>query len=419
MKVLIINSVIGVGSTGKICLSLAERLADEGHEVVIAYGRQGNADQELVEKYGRKIGSKISIGFHFLLTRLFDKQGFGSFLATKRFVKWIDEYKPDLIWMHNIHGYYLNVAVLFNYLKAHPEIEKRWTFHDCWPITGHCAYFEYARCKKWQSGCEKCPLKKEYPTSLLCDNSAQNYQRKKTLFTGVANMSLIVPSAWLKSILANSFMREYPATIQYNTIDRGRFTYHSNDLKKRFGVEGKTVLLGVANIWERRKGFEEFAKLSTMLGDSFVIIIVGMVGSKQERLLQSKGFVLTKHVDGNCEYQPTAARSGCPYAYSPISEIGKVIFPDVDSAFNALTGETFVKTDGEWPVHRVILVEKTESVDALVDFYSAADVLLNPTFDENYPTVNLEALSVGTKVITYDTGGCKETIENFEKGLRR
>ena len=189
MKVLQINSVCGVGSTGRIATDLYKVLEEQGHECVIAYGR-GTAPEGIKTI---KIGTDFDNYMHVAKTRIFDKHGFGSTKATKEFIEKVKAYDPDVIHLHNIHGYYINIEILFNYLK---EANKKviWTLHDCWAFTGHCSHFDYIGCDKWKDECEKCPQKKEYPSSILKDNSNWNYEKKKQIFTSVNNMTIVTPS---------------------------------------------------------------------------------------------------------------------------------------------------------------------------------------------------------------------------------
>ena len=181
MKILFINSVCGIGSTGKICAELAEKYEKEGHEVKIAYGRQEFVPDKY-RKYAVRIGNDMSVKFHALKNRITDKHGLYSRKATREFLKWAEEYSPDLLWLHNIHGYYINYEMLFDWIKTRPQMQIKWTLHDCWSFTGHCSHFTVANCYKWKTQCEKCTQTKKYPTCYIFDNSKQNYLRKKSRF---------------------------------------------------------------------------------------------------------------------------------------------------------------------------------------------------------------------------------------------
>jgi hypothetical protein len=117
---------------------------------------------------------------HLTKTRIFDTHGFGSKITTKSFINELEKLNPDVIHLHNIHGYYLHIELLFEYLKKSNK-PVVWTLHDCWSFTGHCAYFEYDGCEKWKLGCNSCPQKNSYPSSLVIDNSHGNYLKKKDI----------------------------------------------------------------------------------------------------------------------------------------------------------------------------------------------------------------------------------------------
>ena len=336
MKVLFINSVCGIGSTGRICTDLAQQLEAEGNEVKIAYGRKGTVPEQF-QKYAVRIGTDFDCKIHAIQTRLFDTHGFGSKHATKEFLKWAEEYKPDLVWLHNLHGYYINVEMLFDWIKKHPEMQVKWTLHDCWAFTGHCSY---------------CSQLRRYPACFAMSSVSKNFERKRKAFTGVKNMTLITPSKWLADLTRQSFLKEYPVEVHYNTIDTSIFKPTPSDFRERYGLQDKIIVLGVANVWEDRKGLFDFYKLAEMLDDRYAIVLVGL----SEKQIKD----LPKNIKG---------------------------------------------------------IQRTNSPQELAAIYTAADVFVNPTYEDNYPTVNLEAQACGTKVITYDTGGCKETLHIKESAL--
>ena len=344
MKVLIVNSVCGVGSTGRICLSLARGFDAAGDTVRIAYGR--GPVPESAQKYAVRIGNRLDFGWHLLMTRLFDGQGLGSARATRRFLARAEEWKPDLLWLHNLHGYYVNYELLFAWIKRHPETEVRCTLHDCWAFTGHCPYFTAAGCRKWETACDKCPQKKLYPASLLFDRSRKNYARKKAAFTGVENMTLITPSRWLAGLVQKSFLKDYPVEVQHNTIDTDVFRPTESRFRQEHGLEGKRIVLGVSNAWqEPRKGLKDMLALPALLGDGYAVVIVGL---------------------------PDELRKSLPAG--------------------------------------VIGLGRTSDAKELAAIYTAADVFVNPTYEDNYPTTNLEAQACGTPAVTYDTGGSPESV---------
>jgi len=206
---------------------------------------------------------------------LLDDHGFGSKAATKRFLDWVKQYDPDVIWLHNIHGYYIHIGLLFDYLHTCGK-EIIWTLHDCWAFTGHCAYFDFAGCDRWKSGCYRCPQKKAYPASHGLDGSRSNYEKKKALFTGIPNLRLTVPSFWLEKRVKQSFLRDYPVEVIYNTINRDIFRPTPGNFREKHGLQEKIVLLGVASVWDARKGLSDFVELAGMLDERYKIVLIGL-----------------------------------------------------------------------------------------------------------------------------------------------
>lgn len=279
MKILMINVVCGIRSTGRICTDLATALEAEGHEVKIAYGRENVPKQ--YQKYAIRIGTNLGTKLHGVEARLNDAAGFGSRLATRAFIRWVKEYDPDIIYLHNLHGYYINIEILFDYLKTCGK-QIIWTLHDCWAFTGHCTHFTVAGCNQWKTKCQKCCQKGEYPKSILLDRCADNFQRKKAAFTGVSGMKLITPSHWLADLVKQSYLKEYPVEVVYNSVDENVFRPTSSDFRQRYGLVEKRIVLGVANVWDERKGLDDFYSLSEILDDRYKIVLVGQIQNKKK-----------------------------------------------------------------------------------------------------------------------------------------
>lgn len=218
MRVLQINTSYNFSAPGRIASELGNLLINYGHESIVAYGR--SCREGLSETI--KIGNKADLFFHFLTSRLLDRHGFGSSRATEDLINRIKVINPDVIHLHNIHGYYINIKALFNYLK-NADKPIIWTFHDCWPFTGHCSYFDRVHCTKWQSECFNCPLIKFYPESWFFDNSRRNFWQKKALFDAIPNMILICPSSWMAGNLNKSFLNRYPVKVINNGVDLTKF----------------------------------------------------------------------------------------------------------------------------------------------------------------------------------------------------
>lgn len=341
MKLLQINSIVNSGSTGRIAEDIGNVAINSGHESFIAYGR-GNrpSSSQLI-----RIGKQLDVYWHGLTTLLTDRHGFSSAKATEKLIHIIDQINPDVIGLHNLHGYYINIEILFNYLKT-IDIPVLWTLFDCWSFTGHCSYFDDIKCEKWQTHCIQCPKYRNYPTALV-DNSFINFDDKKRLFTGVKSLEILVHSSWLGGLVKKSFLKEYPIHIKPSAIDLSVFKPAQSSISISYNLENKKVLLGCASVWSERKGLNDFIKLSNVLDSEFIIVLIG---------LNKKQFLS---------------------------------LPE-----------------------NIIGINRTESTLELAQWYSLADVFINPTYQDNFPTTNIEALACGTPVITYDTGGSPEAIDN-------
>lgn len=239
---------------------------------MIAYGRDEFLPDD-IRTY--KIGNKLDIYVHGIKTRLFDTHGFESKKATQKLITAIEQYKPDVIWLHNLHGYYLNIELLFEYLKK-IKVKVKWTLHDCWSFTGHCAHFSYVGCDKWLTGCYDCPQKKRYPETYLLGNEKNNYKRKKIAFCGVPDMEIIVVSHWLEALVKRSFLKDYKVTMIYNNVDEKKFKYHKSDILGKYGIAEKKIILGVATDWTEYKGLYDFYYLAEKLSDEYKVVLLGL-----------------------------------------------------------------------------------------------------------------------------------------------
>lgn len=348
MKTLLqINPVLRVNtSTGRIMQEIGELAMQHGWRSCIAYskGRDGikSCQSEVIP-----VGNKWSTIWHGLETRLFDRHGLASNEATRLFVKQIQELKPDVIHIHNIHGYFLNYQILFDFL-AKSNIPVIWTVHDCWLYTGHCYYYSYAGCNKWQTGCGHCPQKKEFPASWLIDRSHQNYEDKKQAFTSLPldQLTIVPVSEWIREEMQYSFFRNNQFHVIHNGINTNIFNiYNPEQVKQKYELNGKHILLGVASIWSREKGFDDCIQMADLLHPDEMLVLVGVRPEQQKRLKKN-----------------------------------------------------------------MLGIPRTENIHQLAELYAAADAFINPTWQDNYPTVNLEAIACGTPVVTYRTGGSIEAI---------
>ena len=285
MKILMINSVCGIRSTGRICTDLATELEHCGHEVKIAYGRE--TVPEKFQKYAVRIGNGLNVYASGICSRCFGNEGFNSTSATKKFLKWAESFNPDLVWLHNLHGYYINVELLFKWIKSRPNMQVKWSLHDCWPFTGHCPHFVLVKCDRWKTECGNCVRYKQYPKSLFIDNSKNNFIKKKELFTNIPNMTLIIPTHWLENFVKESFLKEYPVEIIPHKINQEIFKPRSSDFREKHNLQDKKIILGAATAWGVNKGLNDFIDLSGLLGENYAVVLVGLT-KKQIKNLPSR-----------------------------------------------------------------------------------------------------------------------------------
>lgn len=425
MRILFINHTIGIGSTGRICTDLAAAYEKEGHECKIAYGR--GACAERFERYAVRIGSDLSLYANVVKARIFDNDGLSAKRATRRFLEWARAYDPDVLWLHNLHGYYINYEMLFAFIKSRPQMKVKWTLHDCWSFTGHCACFTMADCRQWETHCTHCVQKGEYPASRVMDGCKRNFERKRASFTGVSSMELVTPSKWLADLTKKSFLREYPVTVVHNKIDLDIFKPTEGDFRSLYGVEGKTLLLGVANAWQKSKGLYDFLSLARVLGDGYAIALVGLTEKQIEEVCRlmpqmkkaaspSERATVLVHTDACATDEE---RAFCERAAQtdpkPIYRaLGAAIEVSPFALAKQIMGESCT---AQGAVAKLILMQRTDTPTELAALYTAADLFLNPTYEDNYPTTNLEAQACGTTVITYKTGGCVETLDPIKEDI--
>jgi glycosyltransferase involved in cell wall biosynthesis len=343
MKILQINSTVNSGSHGRIAEDIGKVLLAQEHESVIAAAHTGRGSASGLVTIGKAWDRNL----HGLKTRLLDRHGFGSIKATHLFIDRIKEIKPDIIHLHNIHGYYLNIRLLFDYFKE-VQLPVVWTLHDCWPFTGHCSFFDAVNCSKWQTECNNCPNLEGYPASWGVDQSKRNFNDKKGIFNGLNSLQIVTPSNWLANHVSKSFLSGYPVKVIHNGIDLNAFQPNKSNerILAKYKLSENPVLLGVASIWDKRKGLDDFIQLSQIIDKDFQIVLVGL---------------------------------------------NKTQLSNLPGNFKG--------------------IERTESIEELAALYSVADAFLNPTYVDNFPTTNIEALACGTSVITYNTGGSPEAID--------
>ena len=288
-RLLLINVALNWGSTGKIVEGIGKLAIKQGWEVYVAHGARYKNQSDL---NSIPISSKVGEWLHYIKSTLFDAQGLGSKCETKSFLRQLEALKPDIVHIHNIHGCYINYPLLFRYIKAH-HIPVVWTLHDCWSITGHCAYFEMAGCNKWEALCTECPQKREFPSSCFLDRSRQNYELKKRLFSDLQEMYITTVSTWLKGIVSKSYLSKYPITVIANGIDTEIYKPTKGFIRTHYKLSDKKILLSVATGFEKRKGIDDYVKLSKILPDEFRLLLVG-ANENDKKVLPENVIVVTR-----------------------------------------------------------------------------------------------------------------------------
>lgn len=342
--IVLINTVL-YGSTGNIVRQLKTLAEDNGMKAytVSAYSRKNTM------KYGDNdivIGHYIDRYLHIWLSRVTGLSGSFSVISTLELICKLKRIKPDVIHLHNLHNAYINLPILFRYIKKN-DVKVIWTLHDCWAFTGRCPHFDMLGCEKWKTGCSNCPYPPEfYPVSNR-DESGMMWRIKKASFTGVKDMTLVTPSEWLAGLARESFLKEYPVITINNGIDLEIFRPIKNHIFEEITASGKHIVLGLAMDWNKRKGLDVMIEVSKRLSNKYQILMVGTDNKLAEQL----------------------------------------------SKYN------------------IKCINRTGSQQELAEIYTASDVFINPTREDNFPTVNLEALACGTPVITFDTGGSPESLD--------
>lgn len=338
-KFIVVINEVDFGSTGNVAINVLNALDDNEYEkLLVCHESLGRYPNEYIinkNKFGYLI-NKIK-------SRFDASDGFHSKRETKKLVKKLSERKPDLLFLNNLHGSYINLEVLFDFIKAN-QIKCIWTLHDCWAFTGKCAHFTAVKCDKWKTECKNCPNLHTHPRAYLFDHSKKLYCLKKNLFNGMEDLiTFVSPSNWLLDLLDESYLKEFKKEVINNGIDVNKFKKTSSS--KPAKLKDKKVILCVANVIDERKGINDIVKLSNLLDDDERIVLVGDLKEK-------------------------------------------IKLPN-----------------------NIIHIEHTNNVSELIDIYSYSDVFFNPTFEDNYPTVNLEANACGLPIVAYQSGGAGEAVD--------
>lgn len=347
-KLLQINSVVNSGSTGRIAEQINKKAIENNWSSYIAYGRFANkSTAKLI-----KVGTKKDFYFHIFKSFVLGQHGLASKEATLVLIESIKNINPDIIHLHNIHGYYLNYEILFEFLKDFKG-KIVWTLHDCWSFTGHCTYFSDINCTKWISGCENCPKVKNYPSSLIFDTSKSAYFSKKSNFSNLKNLQIVTVSNWLQSLVSKSFLKDHPVQTIHNGVDLQIFDLkeRNQNLLNKYHLSDKFVMLAAATSWSKHKGFDDYLKLASFLAKDEVLILIGLS-----------------------------------------QEIIKIL-----------------------PLN-VIGISKTESQEELADWYNSTHVVLNLSYQETFGMTSVEGFACGKPTIVYNATASPELVSREELG---
>lgn len=329
---------------GKVMLGIAEVARNSGFDYY-TYSPESKIDSPknhsyIISRYTNYANMKISqlIGYDSAVINY----------GTYKLINQLKKIRPDLIHLHGLHGWYIDYKKLFEYIKQN-NIPVVWTQHDCWAFTGKCTHFSYVKCNKWKTGCYDCPQLSRYPESKFIDNSKPMYNYKKNTFTSLKKCQIVSVSNWLMSILEESFLKNYPITTIENGIDVSVFKFIKSDLRNKYGLNDKVIILGVAASWNERKGLDDFINLRGMLPeDKFEIIIIGLNSQQLDR----------------------------------------------------------VKKEG------IIGISRTANKSELAEWYSTCDVFFNPSIEETFGLVTVEAMACGAPVIVYNSTAAPELIKH-------
>ena len=344
MTVIQINATYETGSTGKIMSDLSKVMNHNGITNYMVSGYFNSVINDSVF-YVSDRNPKLEVKKNLLISRITGKMGYRNKYQTNKAIEWIKIKKPDIIHLHNIHGDWINVKLLFEYIKK-AKIPVVWTLHDCWAFTGRCSHFELCGCEKWKTQCYNCTNKRVYPITYFIDKSESMYRDKKEWFSGIEKMIIVTPSLWLSKYVKESFLGDYQIEVINNGIDTSVFYPQKKKSRYYMDFDDKKIILGVASCWSKTKGFDDFIKLDSMIDhNKYQIVMVGLNERQREMLPKT-----------------------------------------------------------------ILGISRTNNQQELAELYSGADVFINPTYQDNYPTTNLEAISCGTPVITYNTGGSPECI---------
>jgi glycosyltransferase involved in cell wall biosynthesis len=273
MKVLQINAVNGILSTGRTTMEMTQELKRLGHEAYTAY-----AMGIMMEDHSYRIGCYLDRKVHALCSRIFGLQSYFSVIATLRLIHYMKSICPDIVLLHNLHSNFINLNLLLRFL-AKNKIATVITLHDCWFYTGRCFHYSINNCYQWQTKCYCCPNNINTTPTWFFDRSEKMWLDKKKYFSKLDQWAVVGVSDWITKEAEKSFLSKANRLIRiYNWINLEVFKpYDDQDLRKSLGLEHDFIIIGVASVWVASKGLEEFIKLSKMISKNCKILLVGTI----------------------------------------------------------------------------------------------------------------------------------------------
>lgn len=281
MRIFQLNTYCGIKSTGRIALEIARLVQNDGGECLIGYGVPEISKD--AQPFACRVGKPLERKLHGAIRKLFDAEGYGSYIGTKKLIREMERFQPDLVHFHNLHGCYLHLPSLFRYLSK-ADLPIVWTLHDCWPFTGHCAYFDFAECNLWKTGCHHCMQQKSYPACVGLDGSKRNYRHKMKWFRLLKRLTFVAPCQWMLGPLGESFMKDYPARVIPNGVNLAAFQPTESDLRERYHLDNKAVCLSVAAEWDARKGLTYLCQAAEQIGENYVFVVIGLTPEQMNGL---------------------------------------------------------------------------------------------------------------------------------------
>ena len=349
MRILQINAVYGHGSTGTIVRDIEHLCFQSGIECYVA-----SPDPKVCDaKNGYVIGNTLDHKLHAILSRIHGKQAYFSHIPTRNLIRWIEEIKPDIVHLHNLHSNFIHLNMLLDYL-AKKDIKTIVTLHDCWFYTGGCFHYTATGCNKWMSDCKNCPKKKQDTPAYLSKHSAEILADRKKFLLSIPRLYITGVSEWMAHEPLKSFLKDVPNYVIRNGIDFNVFKPSPSDFRKELGLEGKYVILGPASKWLLPVNRQVLVDFTSMMKEDEVLLLFGVCSKAQKK------YVSFLHLDD-----------------------------------------------------KVVTYGYTKNREELAKLYTMADVFVNCTREESLSLINVESQACGTPTITFDATATPETVDGI------